>query len=885
MRAEREPIAICGIGCRMPGGARDAAAFWQLLRDGVDAIQEIPADRWNVETFYDPEPGTPGKINAKWGGFVDDIDQLDAEFFGISPREALRMDPQQRLLLEVAWEGLEDAGVLPSAIAGTHVGVFVGLSSTDYMLLAQGETDLSKIDAHTNTGAAMSIAANRISYVLDLRGPSIAVDTACSSSLVAVHLACQSLWNGEASLALAGGVNVLIKPEPYVGFSRLSMLSPDGRCRAFDARANGFVRSEGAALVVLKPYARALADGDRIYAIVRATAVNQDGRTNGLTVPNGDAQQQLVREACRLAGIEPRELQYVEAHGTGTLVGDPIEARALGTALAEGRADGETCAIGSVKTNIGHLEPAAGIAGLIKVALALRHGLIPPSLHFEAPNPNIPFDELKLQVQTKLAPWRETGRPPLAGVNSFGFGGTNAHAVLEAVRAPSPARDSSAERATAGERPSLVVLSARSADALALHARRWREFLEPKGPGGDVSLADVSYTSLLRRDALEHRVAIAAADRAELLEKLSAFAEGERRAGISAGRAAPDKPPRLAFVASGQGPQWWGMGRQLLESEPEFRAVVERADAIVRELGSWSLLEALRAPEAASRIAQTSIAQPCIFALQVGLARLLERHGVEPEALVGHSVGEVAAAYLAGALDFEQATRVIFHRGRCMDFADAHGRMLAAGLSAADAEPFVRAYGDRISLAASNGPSAVAFSGDRSAGPETKHALAEGQRRIDSIALVHEQLYGSSNLSAVNLARYTEALIPELCRASGVSEQVAVRLELVDVELVPERAIPCALVISELVTNALKHAFPEGRPGILTVRLERVPDARLRLTVTDDGIGLKRDFPTEAPDSLGLDLVAIFAKQLDAELEVKREAGTCFVLTFQEGEA
>jgi acyl transferase domain-containing protein len=453
-----------------------------LLRDGVDAIQEIPADRWNVETFYDPELGTPGKTNAKWGGFVEGIDRFDADFFGISPREAARMDPQQRLLLEVAWEGLEDAGLVAHALAGTNVGVFVGLSSTDYMLLAQGETDLSKIDAHTNTGGAMSIAANRVSYALDLRGPSIAIDTACSSSLVAVHLACQSIWQGDTPLALAGGVNVLIKPEPYIGFSRLAMLSPDGRCRAFDARANGFVRSEGAALVVLKPYARALADGDRIYALVRATAVNQDGRTNGLTVPNGKAQEELVREACQRAGIEPRQLQFVEAHGTGTLVGDPIEARALGTVLAQGRAEGTTCALGSVKTNVGHLEPAAGIAGLVKVALALRHGLIPPNLHFEAPNPEIPFDELKLQVQTKLAAWSETDGPPLAGVNSFGFGGTNAHAILQAVsRLPLPLdAENAQERETPAEpsRPLLVGLSAQSADGLVAHVERWRAHLD-----------------------------------------------------------------------------------------------------------------------------------------------------------------------------------------------------------------------------------------------------------------------------------------------------------------------------------------------------------------------------------------------------------------------
>jgi acyl transferase domain-containing protein/ubiquinone/menaquinone biosynthesis C-methylase UbiE/acyl carrier protein len=762
----REPIAICGIGCRLPGGAADAESFWRLLRDGVDAIREIPADRWNVDTFYDPEPGTPGKTNAKLGGFVDRIDHFDAGFFEISPREAARMDPQQRLLLEVAWEALEDAGQVPTGFAGGDVGVFVGLSSMDFMLLAQGAGDLTEIDAHTNTGGAMSISANRLSYALDLRGPSMAVDTACSSSLVAVHLACQSIWQGVTPMALAGGVNILIKPEPYVGFSRLAMLSPDGRCKAFDAGANGFVRSEGAGLIVLKPWSLAIADGDPVYALIRATAINQDGRTNGLTVPSQKAQEELLREACRQAGVAPADVQFVEAHGTGTLVGDPIEARALGTVLAEGRPDGATCAIGSVKTNIGHLEPAAGIAGLLKVALALDHDVIPPNLHFREPNPEIPFDELKLRIPCAREPWSEANGPVIAGVNSFGFGGTNAHVVLERVPRLEHAPASRAPRESSDERPRLVALSAKTGAALSEQARRWADHLGPEGGGSALSLADVSHTSLLRRAQHDHRLAVAASTREELVEKLAAFAEGERRPGISSGRRVSGRTPSLVHVASGQGPQWWAMGRQLLETEPVFRATIERCDEIVRGLGPWSLLEELGRDEASSRMQETSIGQPSIFALQVALARLLEFHGVRANAFVGHSVGEVAAAHLAGALDLEDATRVIYHRGRCMDFAEAKGRMLAASLPFEEAEHLVAGAGPRVSLAANNSPGSVAFSG---AAGELETLAAELEARgIYSKFLQVEYAFHSAQMDPMR-----ESLLESL---ADVSPQTAERI-------------------------------------------------------------------------------------------------------------
>src|SRR3954468_5299048 len=400
----REPIAVVGIGCRFPGRANDPEAFWRLLESGTDAITEVPGDRWNLRSFYDPDRSKPGKTYSRWGGFVEGIDRFDPHFFGISPREAARMDPQQRLLLEVAWEGLEDGGLSLERLSGSEVAVFVGISSFDYSVLQTSFRDRGGIDVHSNTGGSLSIAANRISYCFDFRGPSVAVDTACSSALVAVHLACQSIWREGCPLALAGGVNSLLLPDWYVGFSRMGMLSAEGRCRAFDARADGFVRSEGAGMVVLKPLSLALADRDRVYAVIRGTAVNQDGRTPGMTVPSQEAQEGLLRQACRSARVAPAQIQFVEAHGTGTPVGDPIEARALGRVLSDGRPDGRPCLIGSVKTNIGHLEAGAGIAGLIKVALALHHRSIPGNLHFDRPNPDIDFDALRLRVPTRCEP-------------------------------------------------------------------------------------------------------------------------------------------------------------------------------------------------------------------------------------------------------------------------------------------------------------------------------------------------------------------------------------------------------------------------------------------------------------------------------------------------
>jgi myxalamid-type polyketide synthase MxaD len=720
--ATTEPIAIIGIGCRFPG-AHGAQAFWHLLRAGVDAITEVPAERFNLHAFYDPDPATPGKINTRWGGFLDQVDQFDPHFFGISPREALRMDPQQRLLLEVTWEALEDAGQAPEHLTGSRTGVFIGISTNDYSRIQF--SDLSCIDAYAGTGNAMSIAANRISYLFDFRGPSIAIDTACSSSLVAIHLACCSLWNGESTLALAGGVNLILSPAITINFTKAGAMAPDGRCKAFDARANGYVRSEGAGLVVLKPLSSAIADGDQIYAVIRGSAVNQDGRSNGLMAPNPLAQEDVLREAYRRAGVSPGHVQYVEAHGTGTFLGDPIEAKALGTVLAIDRAPEQACALGSVKTNLGHLEAAAGVAGLIKVALALDHLEIPPSLHFQEPNPHIPFDELSLRVQTTLGLWPAHSGPALAGVSSFGFGGTNAHVVLE--EAPQSEMHNAERQLRNPESAHLLPLSARSPEALDALARAYQNFLAASE--STVSLHDICYSASVRRSHHDYRLAVTGHSPEQFSESLEAFLRGEARPGLSSGPKISGRRRKLVFVFPGQGSQWFGMGRKLLEQEAVFREVVERCDRAMRPYGDWSLLDELTATDAAqSRLNEIDIIQPALFAIQVALAGLWRSWGIEPQAVVGHSMGEVAAAYVAGTLSLDDAARVICRRSRLVKRTIGQGVMAAVELSMDAARRVLVGYEDRVSIAVSNGPTSTVLSGD----PAALEAIVDQLQRQDT---------------------------------------------------------------------------------------------------------------------------------------------------------
>ena len=708
----KEGIAIIGIGCRFPGGVNDAESLWKLLVEGREAVCEVPSDRWNVERFYDPEPGLAGKSIARRGGFVDGIDQFDPQFFGISPREAPYVDPQHRLLLETAWEAMEDAGIVLDFERGTDLALFVGISHNDYQVIQGSPWDSYGISPHSPTGTAHSIAANRISYCFNLRGPSVALDTACSSALTAVHVACEHIWAGHGEAALAGGVTVMITQGGFIGFSQASMLSPDGHCKAFDASANGFVRGEGAGMVILKRLSKAIEDGDSIHAVIVGTATNQDGHTNGISLPSAEAQARLVREACKHAGIAPSQLGFVEAHGTGTAVGDPIEAHALAEALCADRPAEAPLAIGSVKTNLGHLETAAGIAGLLKAALVLKHGQIPASLHFETPNPHIDFTALKLRVPTALEAFPKMNGARMAGVNSFGFGGSNSHVILMEP----PPRPHPVTLASDADRAWPLMLSARSEGALRASASRLSEWLEAKEKSNGASpvLPDLTYTLGARRNHHQHRLTVVARSHAEMIQELKAYALSQAAPKVRiAFTPRREQPPRVAFIMSGQGPQWWGMGRELMEHEPIFCRMIEACDASMRPWG-YSLLEELGRQEAASQMHRTEIAQPAIFAMQVALAELWKSWGVRPAAVVGHSVGEIAAACVAGVFSLEQAARVIVLRARFMDdCARGEGTMLAVGLGEDEARAIIAPHGRTVTIAAFNGPRSLTLSGPR----------------------------------------------------------------------------------------------------------------------------------------------------------------------------
>ncbi len=710
---ERQPIAVIGIGCRFPGSATGVEAFWQMLLDRTDAISDVPPERWDHSIFYHPEPGKPGKTVARQAGFITDIDKFDNGFFGISPREAAQMDPQHRLLLEVSWEALDDAGIPLGSIAGSRTAVFMGVSAHEYGLLQTIES----IGTHSSIGQAACMVANRLSYAYDLIGPSVAVDTACSSALVAVHMACNSIWNGESTLAMAGSVNLLIDPTTFVSFSNLSMLSPDSRCMAFDAQANGFARGEGVGVVILKPLSRAVADGDRIYATILATAVNQDGHNQGLTFPSQASQEKILSDIYAKSGIAPERLSYLEAHGTGTQAGDPVETNAIGHVLGQCRLEGQDLLIGSVKTNIGHLEPAAGIAGLIKACLVLKHRLVPPNLHFEQPNPRIPFAALKLRVPVVAEPL--TGEAPLvAGVNSFGFGGTNAHVIIaEPPTLPSLTADIEETP------PFLLTLSARSPEALKALAVSYHGLLESLPESGPSPLGDICYTASARRTHHAYRLAATAKSAAELRQLLAAYLEGKSPSGLTSGKVSPGQRPPIAFMFSGQGSQWWAMGRELLEREPVFREVVERCDHVVRELGGWSLLDQFVTDQEGSKMHITSFAQPALLAVQAGLVDLWRSWGVVPDAVVGHSAGEIAAAYAAGVLSLEEAVVVAFQNGRLKALIPATGRMMAVGATVEQISTYLAGYEDRVSVAAVNSPLALTLSGDPQALEEISRAL------------------------------------------------------------------------------------------------------------------------------------------------------------------
>lgn len=695
-----EPIAVIGLGCRFPGDINSPDALWQFLLDGGNAVTEVPADRW--APFDDGSAETTNAIarTTRWGSFLRDIAAFDAEFFDISSREAVKMDPQQRLLLEVAWEALEHAGIPATSLRRSQTGVYVGASITEYGCHASA--DLPSVDAWSNAGGALSIIANRLSYFLDLRGPSVTVDTACSSSLVALHLACRSLRTGECETAIVGGVNLLMSPAVFRGFDQSGALSTTGACHAFDADADGFVRGEGCGVVVLKRLSDARQDGDRVLAVVRGTAINQDGHSNGLLAPNPAAQMAVLRSAYADAGLAPQEVDYVETHGTGTLLGDPIEAKALGTVLGRGRSPQAPLLLGAAKSNLGHLEAAAGMVGFIKTVLAVQRGQIPKNLHFNTPNPHITFEQMRLKVVAENQEWPSSDHPRRAGVSSFGFGGTNAHVVIE--QAP-PAKIRAREVDPA---VTTLVVSGRTPERIAATAGELADWLE--GDGAGVELPDVAHT--LNHHRARHPLfgTVCARDRGAAIRGLRALAAGTSADGQECGVIGPhDGPcgPGTVFVYSGQGSHWIGMGRQLLTDEPAFaRALAVLEPAFVEHVG-FSLWQVISAGEPVSGDAQV---QPVLMGLQLALTELWRSYGVHPDAVIGHSMGEVTAAVVAGALSPADGFRVIAARSQLMSRQAGQGAVALLNLDPETVEALLADYPD-VSVAGYLSPKQTVVAG------------------------------------------------------------------------------------------------------------------------------------------------------------------------------
>lgn len=746
-----EPIAIIGVGCRFPG-AKDPKSFWQLLRNGVDAIAQVPKERWDIDKFYDPEPGTPGKMSTRWGGFLEQVDQFEPSFFGISPREAERMDPQQRLVLEVAWESLENAGIAPSKLSGSQTGVFMALGNYDYCRLLT--KDLSLINAYDGTGNTLSIAANRLSYILNLRGPSVLIETACSSSLVALHFACRSLQSGESNLCLVGGASLMLSPEPFITYSHARMMAADGRCKTFDASADGYVRGEGCGAVVLKRLSDAVRDEDNILAVIKGTAVNQDGLSNGLTAPNGPSQQAVIRQALENAGVMPAEISYVEAHGTGTSLGDPIEVKSLKAVLMQGREPDRPCWLGSVKTNIGHLEAASGMAGLIKVVLSLQHKEIPPHLHLKQLNPLISFEGTTFSIPTECQPWSAGTESRLAGISAFGFGGTNCHAILEEApsremgRVPntiSPlALDSitssdgalTAQHSIKCDRPHhLLTLSAKSENALKELAQRYADFLAAHP---ETALADVCFTANTGRSHFDHRLGVVAESTAQLQGVLLAFATGRETTGLVSGEVQSKKRQKIAFLFTGQGSQYVGMGHQLYETQPIFRQTIDRGDEILRPYLEQPLLSVLYPePGTSSPLDETAYTQPALFALEYALFQLWKSWGIEPAVVMGHSVGEYVAACVAGVFSLEDGLKLIAERARLMQALPQDGEMVAVFANEAQVTAAIQPYAQEVSIAAINGPQSIVISGKREAVQEAIATLKAEKVKAKKLTVSH----------------------------------------------------------------------------------------------------------------------------------------------------
>lgn len=723
-RQKNEPIAIIGMGCRFPGGANSPEAFWELLSRGKEVIVPVPSQRWDAEAYYDENPDLPNKTYARYGGFIDAVDQFDAQFFGMTPREAIALDPQQRLLLEVSWEALENAGIAPQKLTGTQTGVFVGIGLDDYAKLQIKQQ--IPIDAYTGSGNAFCFASGRLSYFLGLQGPSLAIDTACSSSLVTVHLACQSLRNRESNLALAGGVSLMLSPEVTLYLSKTRALSPDGRCKTFDKDANGYVRGEGCGIVVLKRFSDAISDGDNILGVIRGSAVNQDGPSSGLTVPNGSAQMAVIRQALENAKIKPEQISYLEAHGTGTALGDPIEVRGINNVLCKDRSTDNPLMVGSVKTNIGHLEIAAGMASLLKVILSLKNQEIPPHLHFKELNPDLAAAATALKIPTSSLPWQRTEEPRRAGISAFGLSGTNAHIIIEE---PPQLSFNPSEV----DRPAhLLTLSAKSDDALDDLAQKWVNYLE-KNP--QLNLADLAFSANTGRGQFNHRLAILAKSTLEAKDSLTAFTQKQPCLNVFSQAVAKSRQNKIAFLFTGQGSQYADMGRQLYETQPTFRHALEECDRLLQPYLEKSLLEVLYSDS--SLLDQTAYTQPALFAIEYALYKLWQSWGIKPDGVLGHIVGEYVSACVAGVYSLEDGIKLIAERGRLMQSLPQKGAMAAIFAPIETVKSVISPYGDQVEIATINSSENIVISGDKEAINQIKADLESQSLEVRLLQVSH----------------------------------------------------------------------------------------------------------------------------------------------------
>jgi len=695
--AKREPIAVVGMAMRFPGDVNNEQDYWKLLRNGVDAISPVPEDRYDVEQLYNADPNVPGKVTVKQGGFIKDVDQFDVSFFDISPVELESVDPQQRVLLEVTHEAFENAGMNVLDLKDSNTGVYIGISNNDYQSKHFRSGDYKLINPYSFTGAAVSSNAGRISYLMGLQGPCITIDTACSSSLVCTHLAANALRNKECDIAVSGAVNIILEPELTIYFSTLNALAPDGRCKTFDNGANGFARSEGAGVFVMKRLSDAQRDGDNILAVIKGSAVNQDGRSNGFTAPNVAAQEKLIRTALADANIRPEDVGYIEAHGTGTKIGDPIEVEAIAKVFKQHKSKDNPLLLGAVKTNIGHIESAAGMAGMIKAILCLQHGQVPKNLHFNSPNELINWNSLPFKVPTSM-----TNFSGYVGVSGFGVTGTNGHVILGATPV---AEEESSNVATPNAKDIFVLpLSAKSTEALLASAGVYAEFIEQSNE----ALEDICAAASLTRAHFEFRQTFTARDKSDLLLQLKDFAEGEQ---TQAPVFDKDDDVKVCFVFPGQGAQWVGMGNELMKREPVFKEALNACNEAFSKYVDWELFEQINQPLSD----KIDVVQPVLVAIEIALAKWWQSKGIQPDVIVGHSMGEVAAAYIAGHLSLDDAANVICNRSRLMKSRSGFGVMGVTELSFEEATNRIKGQEDKLSVAVTNSPASTVISGDKTA--------------------------------------------------------------------------------------------------------------------------------------------------------------------------